>query len=223
MNINIQHFRKTICRYGIIIYMIMIYLAHISAQDVYQASVNEGISFKSSALVDFWRSDLITDKKAISIGIDIEVNYGLTEQFSIFGGYQSTLSTSLNAKEISFLLYTKGCRHQNFITGISYMGGSTSSKLRYNLSCGAMFNSTNISINSLEFNNLQEIKLKGLGLYAGIGIAYYLTPFFSTDCNISYNIGRYQSSEYLGIKYKEAIQWNRLQPYVGVAYHFSGR
>jgi len=193
------------------------------AQDSYQASVNEGFGIRVSAVGDIWKGAVITDRFVTNAGLDLTAAYGFTENIGIFGGYQYLFPSGLDAKEIGYLIYTENVRHQNFTAGLKYFAGSPSQKMRVSVGAGLMFAQTVTEIFQDQHDIYLDVRLKGLGFHGGVGIDYFLSPFFSTALNLSYNAGKYRSSEYLGITYKESLKWSRIQCSLGINYHFAGR
>ncbi|MCZ2101658.1 MAG: hypothetical protein LC107_08990 [Chitinophagales bacterium] len=195
----------------------------LSAQDSYQSSVYEGFSIKVSGLLDFSKSEIMSESFTGSFGTELSAGYGLTDNFSIFGAYQFLFPSKLQRAEIGFLLYTDKISHQNFITGLKYTGGSPSSEIRYSIEAGYFIASSTAQIFQKQNGNYVDVDLHGGGLHTGLGFSYFSSPFLSFDINAGFNTGKYHSSEYLGISYTETLKWTKIQCIVGVHYHFAGR
>lgn len=205
-------------------FMIAIFIrGEVKGQDSYQASTFNGFGIRISALGDFWKGEIITDKSTFGGGIDVTASYGFGETFGIYAGYQNVFPASLDPSEIGYLIYTNKIKHQNFTGGLMAHLGSTSSKLRYTVLAGIMAAQSTTEILQDQSDIYLDIKLKGVGLNAGIGFDYFVSPFFSTSLYLNYNTGNYKSSEYLGITYTESLKWSRPQVALGINYHFAGR
>nr|WP_287425160.1 outer membrane beta-barrel protein [Candidatus Brachybacter algidus] len=204
---------------------LFIILFNLSAicQDSYQSSTFNGFGIRISALGDFWKGEIITDKSTFGGGIDVTAMYGIGEVIGIYAGYQNIFPASLEPSEIGYLIYTDKVKHQNFTAGLMAHLGSTSSKLRYTVLAGIMAAQSTTEILQDQFDILLDIKLKGVGLNAGVGLDYFISPFLSTSLYFNYNSGNYKNSEYLGITYKESLKWSRPQVALGISYHFAGR
>ena len=199
------------------------YAGTMTAQEGYQASTCNGFGIRISGLGDIWKGDIISEKSSFGGGLDITASYGLGEKFGIFGGYQNIFPSKLDPSEVSFLIYTDNIRHQNFTGGLMFHLGSPSGKLRYTILAGIMYAQSTVETLQDQFDVLLDIKLKGAGLHAGLGLDYFISPFFSTTFYFNYNSGKYNNSEYLGITYKESLKWSRPQIGLGINYHFAGR
>ena len=192
-------------------------------QEGYQRSVNKGFSFRTSIMADVWKGKVVSKKYTTTIGPDFTASFGLSENIAVFGSYQYLFSSKLSPVEVGFLLFTDKVKHQNFAFGVNYIAGSTSSRLRYMAEAGGLIGHSTINIYQELYGNFVDIKLKGLGFHSGAGIEYFISPFLSCDATLGFNIGKYKSSEYLGVSYKESLNWNRIQIMLGIHYHFAGR
>ena len=207
----------------IFINLLFINVINLNGQENYQASTNDGFGIRISFLADLWKGEVITDKSTFGPGIDLTATYGLGEHVGIFAGYQNIFPAKLSAAEIGYLIYTDNVKHQNFTGGLMFHLGSPASKLRYTILAGLMYGQATTEILQDQFDILLDIKLKGLGFHSGIGLDYFISPFLSTSLFVNYNSGKYKSSEYLGITYKESLKWSRPQISLGINYHFAGR
>lgn len=214
-----RRFYKTI----FLIIALVCYSSVTFGQDSYQASVNEGFSLRVSGIVSPWKCGIITDKFVTGAGVDISATFGITENFAIFGSFEHLFNTKLDNKEVDFLIYTDKVKHQNLLAGLRYNGGSTSSRLRYNIDAGLVNSTSTVQIFHDQHDVYLDIILKGLGFHAGGGIEYFLTPFMSLDASAGISIGGYRSSEYLGISHAESLKWTSIRMLLGIHYHFAGR
>lgn len=207
----------------ILINLFIFYTVLLNAQESYQASTHKGFGIRISAIADIWKSEIITDKSTFGVGVDITATYGIGERIGIYAGYQNIFPAKLSANEIGYLIYTDNVKHQNFTGGLMLHLGAPSSKLRYSIMAGLMYGQATTEILQDQFDILLDIKLKGIGFHSGIGLDYFISPFFSTSLYVNYSTGNYKSSEYLGITYKESLKWSRPQLALGINYHFAGR
>lgn len=204
-------------------WVFIIFSFSLKAQDSYQSSVNTGIGFGISILADTWKDGVITDDMVFSPGFDMTISYGLSERLGVMGAYQRIFPATLNEKEVAFLVTTDNISHQNFLGGLKFIGGSPSSAFRYFVNAGLFYASSNVKIEQKEYGNFTNIRLQGPGFFGGVGLDYFLSPYMSIMAKAGYKSGRYKSSEYLGITYKESIKWSGIQISAGINYHFDGR
>jgi len=214
---------KRIFKYTLLIYCLWFWNTNLAAQDGFQASVNEGFGIRVSGMTELWKGNIITEKMITGAGVDIAATYGISEKIGLYGNFQHIFGTKLNPVEIGFLIYANRVSHQNLKAGLRYVGGSTSSKFRYTVEAGILKPVSIVQLFQDQFDNYIDMRLKGIGFSLGAGAAYFASPFLSLDLTAGYGIGKYSSSEFLGITYKESLQWSQLQITLGAHYHFAGR
>lgn len=192
-------------------------------QEVYQISVNKGLGLRASFLAATWNNENISDKQVICPGLDVTITAGITESFGVYGGYQQTFEVGLAEKELDFLLTTQNVKNQNYLLGLRYVPGSTSSSFRFNVHAGIIFATTDVQMFDDHSDLSVDIRLKGPGVNAGLGVSYFVSPFLSLDLTAGYVTGKYKVSEFLGITHKENVSYTNIQGLLGLHYHFKGR
>lgn len=204
--------------------LILSFSLNFYAQTVYQASVNQGFGLKVGLLLDMWKADVVVDNSVLTTGINLGMEFGITENIMVFGNYQYAFkSTIKDNKELKYLISNYSVQHQNFNAGLQYNLGSTLSQWRYNFLLGAFFARTTNGVQSDVDDIVLDINLDGLGLIAGGGIDYYIYPHLSLTVELQYVGGVFLRSEFVGITYKEELNFSRFQTILGLTYHFGGR
>lgn len=86
---------------------LFIILFNLSAicQDSYQSSTFNGFGIRISALGDFWKGEIITDKSTFGGGIDVTAMYGIGEVIGIYAGYQNIFGIVRAQRNWIFDLY----------------------------------------------------------------------------------------------------------------------
>jgi hypothetical protein len=220
---NKQKTMKSIFKYTLLLYCLWFWNNNLVAQVEFQTSVNEGFGIRISGITELWKANIITEKRITGPGVDIAATYGISEKIGLYGNFQHIFGAKLSPVEVDFLIYTNRVSHQNLKAGLRYVGGSTSSKIRYTVEAGILRPVSVVQLFQDQFDNFIDMRLKGIGFSLDAGLAYFASPFLSLDLTAGYGMGKYRSSEYLGITYKESLQWSQLQITLGAHYHFAGR
>jgi hypothetical protein len=174
---------KSIFKYTLLLYCLWFWNNNLVAQVEFQTSVNEGFGIRISGITELWKANIITEKRITGPGVDIAATYGISEKIGLYGNFQHIFGAKLSPVEVDFLIYTNRVSHQNLKAGLRYVGGSTSSKIRYTVEAGILRPVSVVQLFQDQFDNFIDMRLKGNRLFFRRRIGLFCFTFFVFGLN----------------------------------------
>ncbi|WP_428653970.1 outer membrane beta-barrel protein [Runella sp.] len=188
-------------------------LSSLQAQDI--QSNTEGININLYGSFVRWSSshfDQLDESDPNGIGGGIRLGYGFNQRFEAFAQYEAQ---TLNLKSD-----WKVNRMSTIVAGVRANFGGTLQKIRPFAEVGYAL--TNLTIDPVSLNGrLYEFKLKGPGVWIGVGANYFITPQLAINGRVGGTFGKFNSFLANGQGFVDRPDVRTFRASIGISYFFN--